>query len=110
MVRDDYLALLQELVGHSHAFVEQSSGIAAKIEDQALHIAKMLQRLLDFVLRGLVETADMHVSDAGLNFKLEVHGIPRNLGADHVEFERLFRTLPQDRDVDVGAFRSLEQV
>ena len=35
MVRNDHLALLQEMVGHRHAFIQQAAGIAAQIEHQA---------------------------------------------------------------------------
>ncbi len=43
MVRDDELSLLQELVGHAYAFTEQSAGILAKIEDQTLEIAHLIE-------------------------------------------------------------------
>ena len=45
VVRNDQLALLQELVGHADAFAEQAAGILPQIEDQALQIAHLVERL-----------------------------------------------------------------
>ena len=38
MMRNDGLSLLQELVGHCHAFVQQPARVAAEVEDQAVNV------------------------------------------------------------------------
>ena len=38
VMRHDQLALLQEVIGHGDAFVQQSAGIVAQVEHQALNI------------------------------------------------------------------------
>jgi hypothetical protein len=39
MVRNDQLSLMQELVGHAHAIIEQPAGILSQDEDQSLELA-----------------------------------------------------------------------
>ena len=72
MVGDDDLALLEELVGHADAFAEQSAGILPQVENQSLHVAHLVQRLLHFVLGGLLEAGDVHVADAGTNQEMQI--------------------------------------
>ena len=67
MVRNDQLALLQELVGDANAFAEQSAGILAQIEHQALQISKLVERFGHFMLGGFLEAGDVEVADAGLD-------------------------------------------
>ncbi len=42
---NDQLSLVQELVGHAHAFVQQAAGILPQIENQSLEIAHLIERV-----------------------------------------------------------------
>src|SRR5579871_4984307 len=97
---NDQLSFLQELVGDADALAEQSTGITAQIENQALQIAKLIERLRDFVLRGLIESVDAHVADAGTNQEVNVDTVAWNLVADQRELPRLLHARPRDTDVN----------
>ncbi len=109
-MRNDHRAAAQELIGNVNAFAQQSAGIAAQVEDQAFQVAKLLERLLDFVSRGLVELVDVHVADAGPHDEVDVHAVARDFRALHGELHRMINAVAQDGDVDRGALRSFEQV
>src|SRR6185369_4161089 len=113
MVRDDQLSLMQELIGDAYAFVEQAARILPKIENQSFDFAllgKGIERVLYLFFRGLVETRDVHVSDAGANQEVEIHAVTRNLVANDAEFERLFGAFAKNGDVYSGPFGTLQQV
>src|SRR5580658_7319187 len=110
MVRNDKLTPLQEFVSHADALTEQTAGIAAQVEDQALQIAELIERVGDFVFRGFVESADVHVSEAGLDEEMNVHAVARNLVADQREIHGLLDAFARNADVDGGAFGSLQQI
>src|SRR5260370_10627398 len=110
MMGDDHLAPLEKLVGRADAFIQQASGVAAKIQDHSFQVAKLLQRVFHFLLGGLIEGADMHVADAGPDHELQIHAVPRYLIAHHVELQRLVAAFAQDGDMNVSAPRSLEHI
>src|ERR1700722_3026569 len=107
---NDELTPLQELVSHAYAFAQQAAGIAAQIENQAFQIAEPIQRVGDFVFGGLIEAADVHVADAGLDQEMNVNAVTRNLVADQRELHGLLDAFARDADVDGGAFGSLQQI
>src|ERR1700680_4226484 len=82
VMRDDDLSLLKKFVSYAHAFAEQSAGIAAEIENQALKVAEFVQRLDHFGLGGLIEAGDMHIADARPNEEMHVNAVPRNFIRD----------------------------
>ena len=104
-LRDDDLALLQELVGHVDGFVEEAAGVAAEIEDEAVEIARteVVERVADFVAGGLDKAGDVDVADAGTDQEGEIDGGTRNLVADEVEDEGLGCAFAAHGDGDVGA-------
>ena len=56
-VRNDHVALGQQMIGHRNGFGQQTAGIAAQIEHQALQIVliQLLQRVFEFAAGGFVE-------------------------------------------------------
>src|SRR5579859_2568647 len=109
-MRDDELTLLEELVGHANALAEQSAGIAAQVEDESLEIAELIERIGNFMLRGFVETVDVHVSNTGLDEEVNVDAVTRNFVAHERELHRLLHGFTRDADVNRGALGSLQQV
>ena len=107
---NNQLSLVQEFVGYAHTFIEQAAGILAQVEDQALQIAHLIERVGDFFFRGLVEAGDVHIADAGPDQEVQIDAVARNFVAHHGELQRLVRAFAQNGDVDGGAFGSLEQV
>ena len=53
-MRDDELALLEELVGYAYPFAQQAAGISAQIKNQTLQIAEGIERFGDFMLGGFL--------------------------------------------------------
>ena len=88
-LRDDDLALLEELVGDVDGFVEQTAGVAAEVEDQAVEVAEVVERVAYFAAGGLHEAGDVDVADAGTDQEGEIDGGMGNLVADEVEDEGL---------------------
>src|SRR5436309_9074428 len=109
-MRDDELSLTQKLVGNSYTFIEQTAGILAKIENKPLQIAHLIQRIRNFMLRGLVETSDVHIANARPNQEMQINAVARNFVANHRELERFIRAFAQDGDVNRGPFRSFKQI
>jgi hypothetical protein len=54
-LRDDDLTLLQELVGGVDSFIEQTAGIATKIQYEAVDVAELVERVTYLVAGGLDE-------------------------------------------------------
>ncbi len=75
VMRNDQLTLLQELVGYANTFTQQAAGISAQIKNQTLKIAKFIESLADFFLRGLVKPGDVQVSNAGISSRIRVNSI-----------------------------------
>src|SRR5579864_5022700 len=100
VVRNDQLSLLQELVCHAHAFTQQTAGIGAQVKDQALEIAKRIERIGNFMFGGLIETVDVHVSHAWLNQEMNIDTVARNFVADKRELHRLLNVFARDADVN----------
>ena len=109
-MRNDQLSLMQELVRHAHAFVEQAAGILPQIKNQSLQVAHLVERVRHFMLRGFIETGNVHIADSGLDQEVQVHAVTRNLIAHHCELQRLVRPFAQNRDVDRGSLGPLQQV
>ena len=110
MMGDDDLSFFQKLVGDAHALIEQATRVSAKIEDETLQFAKFIESLLDFVLGGFIEAANMHVADAGTDFKLQIDAEAWNFSPNHIEFQWFLRAFSEDGDVDVSTFGAFEQV
>src|SRR5579872_427650 len=109
-MRDDQLSLLEELVGDTDAFAQQAAGIAAQIKDQALEIAEGIERFRDFMLGGLVEAVDVHVTNARLDQEMYVNAVARNLVANQREVHRLLNAFTRNGDVNRRSFGTFQQV
>ena len=48
-MRNDELPFVQKLVGNAHTFVQQSPGILAKIQNQSLQFALLIERIKSFL-------------------------------------------------------------
>src|SRR5438270_10684634 len=99
-MRDDDIALSQEFIGHAHTFAQQAARILPKVEDQSFEFAKVIERARDLFLRGLLESRDVHVTDAWTNDKVQVNAVPGDLVARDAEDNGLLRTLAQHCDLD----------
>ena len=62
------------------------------------------------MLGRFLESGNVHVADAGTNQEMEIDAVAGNLIARDVEFQRLRRTFAQNGDLDVGTFRSFEEI
>ena len=62
------------------------------------------------MLGGLLESGDVHVSDAGLDHEVQVDAVARNLVADDGKLQRIFGTFAEHRDADGRALGPLEQI
>ena len=106
MVRNDELSFVQELVSDTHPFVEQSTWILPKIEDQAFQVGllrKSVERILNFFFGGFVEAGNMHVADAGSNQEMQIHAVTWNLIAHNCKFQRFVCAFPKNRNMNGGA-------
>src|SRR6185369_3157595 len=110
MVRNNQLSLVQELVRHTHAFVEQTARILPQIKNQSLQVTHLVERVRNFVFGSLVKARHVHVTDSRFDQEMQVNAVARNLISDNCELQRLFRAFTQNRDVDRSAFGSLQQV
>ena len=105
VLRDDDLALLEELVAHVDGFVEQAAGVAAEVDDEAVEVVglELVERVADFAAGGLHEAGDVDVADAGLDHEGEIDGGAGDFVADEVEDEGLGGAFAGHGDGDVGA-------
>src|SRR5205807_869214 len=113
MMRNNQLSFVQELVGNSNALVEQAARILTQVENQAFQIALLIEgieRVLNFLLRSLIETGDVHVSDAWADHEVQVDAVTWNFITHHSKFEGFLSAFANNRDVDSGAFWPLQQV
>src|SRR5262245_59323724 len=112
-MRNNQLSFMQELVGDSHSFVEQSARILTKVKNQALKIAlliKLVERVLDFFFCRLIKSGNVHVADPRTDQKVQINAVTWDLVTDNGKFQRFIRTFPQDRDVNRRALWPLQQV
>src|ERR1700746_2372672 len=103
MVGNNELTLVQELVRNSDAFVEQSAWILPQVENQTFQITLLIegiQRILNFLFGGLIETRNVHVTDPGTDHEMQIHAVTRDLVAYNGKFQRLICAFAQDRNVD----------
>ncbi len=85
---DDDLTLLEELVGHVDGFVEETAGVAAEVEDEAVDaLRKLIERVADLAAGGLDEAGDVDVADAGADEEGEIDGGTGDFVANEVEDE-----------------------
>src|SRR5947207_9025503 len=106
-MRNDQLALFQELVGHANAFAEQSAGILPQVKHQALAAAELVERIGYLMLGGFLEPCDWNVAHARLNQETEIAAVARNLVRDQAEPHRLFPGFPKVLISNRSALRSL---
>ena len=106
------LSLLQELIGHRHAFVQQAARIVAQIEDQTMDIAlaQRLKVVLQFAAGGLVELLDRDVGDTRPEPDSFTHAVARDFVARHRERKGLLAAFARDHDSDLRAPRTLQQI
>src|ERR1051326_3813308 len=109
-MRHDNLSLMQEFVGDANALVEESTRILAQIKNEPFQIAKLLERILNFLLCRFIESRDVHIPDAGPDQEMQIHAVAWNLIAYHCELKRFFRALSQHRDVDRGGLGACQHV
>src|SRR5271165_4556340 len=62
------------------------------------------------MLGGLLESGNVHVTDARLDHEMEVDAIARYLIADDGEFNGMLGPFTQHGDADGSALRSLKQI
>ena len=112
MRRDDDAAI-EEIAGDAHRGVEQTAGIVAQIEHEAVEAAAgfalhLVERIDELALRLLGEGADANIADAtGLEMRLDRGDTDDRAGQRHVE-----RTLTQTQDhhAHFGAGRSAQLI
>ena len=110
VMRNDDLSLLQELVGHAHAFAQQSAGILAQVEDEPVNVAQLIQRVAHFFFRGFLKSRDVDVADTRTDHKMHVHAVAGDLIAHHGKVKRLLRPFAQHRNLDRGALGPFQQL
>ena len=86
-MRDHHFAFPQIMPSHRDAFIEQSAGILAQIQNQTSDVGfTQLIELVFHLLAGIfVERGDMHVGDAGAEPERLFHAQAGNFVADDVE-------------------------
>src|SRR5208283_2935249 len=101
MIGNDDLIFLEEHVADGDGFIEEPTGIAAHIEDEALEGigAKLPEGVGELAVGGVVELREANVADAGLQEESDVHG----MAGDFVASEG-------DDDLYDGALGALEHV
>src|SRR5260370_13345617 len=109
-MRNDDLSFTQKLVGNTNAFIQQTTGIAAQIKDEAFEITELVQRFHNFMLRCFIEGADMHVTDSGANLKFKVNTVARDFRPDQVKVKGLLSTFAQDIDAHIRAFGPFQKI
>src|SRR5208282_4437310 len=78
-LRNDDLAAMEELVADRDRLRQQTAGISAQVENQALRaVAKTPQRVVDLAAGRLLKAAQVDIADAGLDLKFQVDAVIRN--------------------------------
>src|SRR5258708_37697676 len=82
---NDNLALLQKLIAYCHCLTQQTTGIAAQIKYQPIHIAaEVVERIGKLAAGRLLEIGDVHITDIRPTHGGEVDAVGRNLVPDTV--------------------------
>src|SRR5579872_797783 len=113
MMRNNQCSLVEELVGDANSFIQQSTGILAKIKNQTFEstlLVKLIKRVGNFMFSGFVESGDVHVAHAWTDKEVQIHAVAGNLRASYGEVERLVRAFTQNTNVNGGAAGTFEQV
>ena len=97
---DDDLPFAQEFIGHADSFAQQSAGILAQVQNEALEVSELVQGGGHFMLGGLLEIGDVHITNARTNHQVHVYAVTRNLIPHHVKLQRLLGTFAQYRNLD----------
>ncbi len=84
-LRDDGLALGQQVVADVDCLAQQAAGIAAQIEHQSLQVGEAVDGVVHFLGGGLLELGEVDVADAGTNLVFQIDRGMRNLVAHQVE-------------------------
>src|SRR6185437_15909755 len=111
VMRDDHLTLVQELVGHVYAFIQQAARVLAEVEDQPFQSplgVELVQGFRDFMPGGFGEAVYVHVADAGANFEFQIDAVAFYLVGNHRELDGLFRAFAKNGDVDRSSLRTLQ--
>src|SRR6185312_14039443 len=111
VMRDDHLTLVQELVGHVHAFIQQAARILAQVKNQPFQSAlgvELVQGFRDFMSGSFGETVYVHVADARANFEFQIDAVAWDFVANHRELDGLFRAFAKNSDVDRSSLRTLQ--
>ncbi len=88
---DDHGALRHEDVADVDGLLEDSSRIAAQVEQELLHalLLEPLQGLVELLARGVGEVGQHDVADARLQHEGVAHRLGRDLGARDGQLDRL---------------------
>ena len=112
-LRNDDLALLQELVADIDGLVEQAARIAAEVDDEAVDVLAESLSSASPTSRPVVsmKLSDVNVADAGLNHECEIDGrhagSHRGPGRRRVAWQRLHGSSSPVTCVPLGPLRSL---
>ena len=109
-LRDDGLALGQQVVANVYCLVQQAARVLAQIKHQALEVAEAVDGIFHLVAGGFLELREMDVADAGTNFILEIDGGMGNFVANEIEDQRLGLAVAHRGDFDLGSLGALERL
>ena len=86
-MRNDHVALGEEVIAHSDGFIEETTGVAAKVENEAFHVVLIhgLEIFFHFVAGGFVELFELDVADVGLDQEGVGDALAIDLVANDVE-------------------------
>ncbi len=109
-LRNDGLALGEQVVANIDGLAQQAAGILAQIENQTLEVAEAIDGVFHLLAGGLLELREMDVADAGTNLEFQIDGGMGNFVANEVEDQRLGLAIANHRDLNVRALGAFERL
>ena len=106
---DDHVAALQEPVRDLDRLIERAAGVVAQVEHQPLHPLRLqlLERVAELAVGRLGEVAQLDVAGLRVDHERAAHGDDVDFVALDLHVDQLVVAGAADRDLDLGALRSL---
>ncbi len=108
-LRDDGLALGEQVVADLDRLAQQAAGVIAQVKNEPMQVLEAVDGVDHFLGRGFLELGEMDVAHTGPNLVGQIDGGVRNLIAHQVEDQRLGLPLANHGDLNVCAFGSLQR-
>ena len=111
LVRNDHVALANQMIHNRHSFRQQPTRIAPQIQNQALQLIflQFLQAFFKLPARRLIELFHPDVANLRLQREDLRYTLPVDVVSNNVEHQRLFIALTCDMDLNRRALLAPQQ-